>query len=147
MKIPCYLLMFSLLTLTGCGRRKPANPPDAILSSFESRFGNSIGAEWELSADTAYIASFKESNHPSKAYFDMNGTWIKTETELLSSELPSIIVKTVLGSFKGSTISKSLLVNEGEKESIYRLSLKRRGNLTEVDLTAGGVILNPPQVR
>ena len=42
----------------------------------------------------------------SKAYFDENGRWIKTETELLSSELPSVMVKTVVGAYKGNSIFK-----------------------------------------
>jgi hypothetical protein len=100
-----------------------------------------------LSSDKINVASFTISGHPSKSYFDGDGMWIKTETELISSELPSVIVKTVLGAYKGSTISKSLKIDEIEKETIYRLSLKSGGNISEVELTPGGVILGTPMMR
>ncbi len=123
------------------------NPSSKVIASFESKFGKDISATWELSSDKSCVGTFTISDHPAKAYFDENGRWIKTETEFLSSELPSVIVKTVLGAYKGSTISKSLQIDEFEKETIYRLSLKRGGNLTEVELTSGGVILGTPMMR
>jgi hypothetical protein len=147
MKIAVPLVIFSLLMVSGCTYQKSVKPSPKVIASFESRFGKEISVKWELSSDKIYAASFSASGHPSKSYFDENGEWIKTETEFLSSELPSVILQTVLGAYKGSTISKSLKVDENEKETIYRLSLKRGGNITEVELTSGGVILGAPMMR
>ncbi len=147
MKISVPLLILSLLMVTGCTNQKAVKPSPEVIASFESKFGKDISAKWELSSDKTYVANFTTSGHPSKSYFDENGVWIKTETEFLSSELPSVILQTVLGAYKGSTISKSLKIDEIEKETIYRLSLKRGGNITEVELSSGGVILGTPMMR
>jgi hypothetical protein len=147
MKIITHLLILGILLVAGCSRQKSFNPSSKIIASFESKFGKDIPAKWELSSDKIIVANFTISGHPSKSYFDGNGRWIKTETELISSELPSVIVKTVLGAYKGSTISKSLKIDEIEKETIYRLSLKSGANKTEVELTPGGVILGTPMLR
>ena len=147
MKISVSFLILSLLLVAGCTYQKSVKPSSRVFASFESKFGKDISAEWELSSDKLYVATFTTSGHPSKSYFDENGVWIKTETEFLSSELPSVILQTVLGAYKGSTISKSLKIDENEKETIYRLSLKRGGNITEVELTSGGVILGTPMMR
>jgi hypothetical protein len=147
MKITIPLLVLSLLLVAGCSHQKSVNPSSRVLAVFESKFGKDISATWELSSDKSYVANFTISGHLAKAYFDENGRWIKTETEFLSSELPPVIVKTVLGAYKGSTISKSLKIDEIEKETIYRLSLKRGGIITEVELSSGGVILGTPMMR
>jgi hypothetical protein len=147
MKITIHLLVLSLLLIAGCSHQKSVNPSSKVKASFESKFGKDVTATWELSSDKSYLANCNISGHPVKAYFDENGRWIKTETEFISSELPSVIVKTVLGAYKGSTISKSLKIDEFEKETTYRLSLKRGGNITEVELTPGGVILGTPMMR
>jgi hypothetical protein len=141
------ILLLSLFLSAGCAHEQTVNPLPAVVASFETRFGKDAGAKWELSADGVYLANFMLSGHPVKSYFDENGGWIRTETELLSSELPSVIVQTVLGAYKGYTISKSLQVEEIEKETIYRLSLKRGDRITEVELTSGGVILGTPMMR
>jgi hypothetical protein len=147
MKISVPLFILSLLIVAGCTDQKSVNPSSKVIASFESKYGKDISAKWELSSDKSYVASFTASGHPSKSYFDENGVWIKTETEFLSSELPSVIVQTVLGAYKGSTISKSLKIDETGKETIYRLSLKSRGKITDVELTPGGVILGTPMMR
>jgi len=147
MKITIHLLVISFLLVAGCSQQKSVNPSSKVIDSFELKFGKDVSATWELSSDKSYVANFAISGHPAKAYFDENARWIKTETEFISSELPSVIVKTVLGAYKGNTISKSLKIDEFEKETIYRLSLKRGGNITEVELTSGGVILGTPMMR
>ena len=147
MKITFHLLIFSLLLVAGCSQKKSVIPPSSVIASFESKFGKDISVVWEISSDKSCVGNFTFSGHPAKAYFNENGRWIKTETEFISSELPTVIVKTVLGAYMGSTISKSLRIDEFEKETIYRLSLKRGGNLTEVELTPGGVILGTPMMR
>jgi len=139
--------MVSLFLAAGCSRQKTIVPPPNVVAAFESRFGNDVIAKWELSADKVYVASFILSDHPVKSYFDENGKWNKTETELLSSELPTVIVRTVLHAYGGKSISKSLQVEELDKETIYRLSLKRGGSITEVEFTPGGVILGTPMMR
>ena len=147
MKIKIHLLVLSLLLVAGCSHQKSFSPSSKVIASFESKFGKDVSTTWELSSDKSYVANFTISGHQAKACFDENGRWIKTETEFISSELPSVIIKTVLGAYKGSTISKSLKIDEFEKETIYRLSLKRGGNITEVELTPGGVILGTPMMR
>jgi hypothetical protein len=147
MKIISHLLILSLLLVAGCVRQKSVIPSPEVLASYETRFGKDVNANWELSSDKSFVANLTISGHPVKAYFEENGRWIKSETEYISSELPSVIVKTVLGAYKGYNISKSLKIDEIEKETVYRLSLKRGGNITEVDLTPGGVILGTPMLR
>jgi hypothetical protein len=147
MKISSYLLMLSLLLVAACARQKSVNPSPEVFASFETRFGKDVNTNWELSPDKSYVANLTISGHPIKAYFEANGRWVKSETEFISSELPSVIVKTVLGAYRGYTISKSLKIDEIEKETVYRLSLKRGGNITDVDLTPGGVILGTPMLR
>jgi hypothetical protein len=141
MKISLRLLILSLMLVAGCVHKNRVSPSPEVLASFESRFGKDVSSKWELSDDQLYIANFTFSAHHTKSFFDKNGSWIKTETELASSELSSVIVKTVLGAYKGYNISKSLKIDEKEKETIYRLSLSRGGKITDVELNSGGVIM------
>jgi hypothetical protein len=147
MKITPHLLILSLFLVVACSQPKSVDPPSKVIASFESKFGKDIIAKWELSTDKSFVANFKSLGHPVKAYFEENGRWIKSETEYLSSELPSVIVQTVLGAYRGSSISKSLRIDEIEKVTIYRLSLKRGGSITEVELSSDGVILGAPMMR
>jgi hypothetical protein len=147
MKTFSHLLMIGLFLVAGCVHQKSVEPTSEVLTSFESRFGKDVSARWELSGDKLFVANFTNAGHPTRAYFTGNGKWIKSETEYISSELPAVILQTVLGAYKGSSVSKSLKVEEIDKETLYRLSLKRGGVITEVELSPGGVILGAPMIR
>jgi hypothetical protein len=143
MKIRIFVIFPVLLFLAvSCGEKKSSiTPSQAVITSFETRFGKESGASWEFSGQISYEATFKRDHHAIKAYFDKNGNWLKTESELPSSELPSV-VKTIAGAYRGNSISKVLLVEKPDESTTYRLFLKDGRHLSTIDLTADGVILN-----
>jgi hypothetical protein len=144
MKIKILAIFPVLLFLAAsCGEKKTSvTPSHEVVTSFETRFGKGSGARWEISGQTIFEARFKRNHHAIKAYFDKKGNWLKTESELSSSELPSVVVKTIAGAYKGNNISKVLLVEKPGESSTYRLFLKSGRQLSTIDLTTDGVILN-----
>jgi hypothetical protein len=147
------ILFYSLITVllfpaAGCSdHNSSVKPSPPVLTSFESRFGKEIRTQWEFTGQKIFMASFQLAGRPVNAFFEEKGKWLKTETELRSSELPAVIVKTVTGAFKGSSIHKSLQVDDPDNGITYRLSLKRGGKITEVGFTSGGVIISDPIVK
>jgi hypothetical protein len=141
------LIMMCLMVAAGCSNKKTVTPAPAVLTSFESLFGKNTRVSWEVTDRKTYLASFTHDGHPAKSYFDESGKWLKTETELISSELPPVIVKTVVGAYNGSTIFKSFQVEDPESGTIYRLTLKRGRQVTDIRLSAGGVMLDTPMLR
>ena len=144
MKIIIFAVIPVLLVLAAsCGeKRSSITPTPAVITSFKAHFGKEPKARWEISGQSSYEASFKQDHHAIKAYFDKNGNWLKTESELSSSELPSVVVKTIAGAFNGNSISKVLLIEKSGEATTYRLFLKSGRHLSTVDLTTDGVILN-----
>jgi len=96
---------------------------------------------WESLGQDSIQASFLLDGHPTTAYFDGKGNWLRTETELLPSEVPAVIISTVTGAFHGRSIAKTLQIDESGKELIYRLYLKKGRQVSTVDLNTHGVIL------
>jgi hypothetical protein len=135
-------LLLALLLIASCSKKIPSlQVPDAVQASFNSRYGAVTDTKWEL-ASTGFIAVFAAGQHPTKAYFDSAGNWDKTETELKSSELPLVIMKTVTNAFAGNKIKKALQVERSSGESTYILSLKMRNQIQDIEFSATGVILN-----
>ena len=143
MKHIAYLsTVFSFLLFFSCGDRKSRiDPPQAVMTNFETLFGKYADLRWESSGQEIFQASFIREGHSTTAYFDGQGNWMKTETELMPSEVPSVIISTVSGAFHGAGITKALQIAEPGKEEIFRLFLKRGGQVSTVDLNTSGVIM------
>jgi hypothetical protein len=142
MKISDFAVMAAfVMLLPACGGKKSrVEPPQIIQSNFETRFGRNDDVIWKASGQDEFQASFTRDGHPTNASFDGQGNWLRTETELLPSEVPSVIISTVTGAFHGSGITKAIQIEASGKDMIYRLILKKGRQLSTVDLNTQGVI-------
>jgi hypothetical protein len=142
-KVILSIIPVVLILAASCGEKKSSvMPTPSVITNFEAHFGKELKASWKISGQSNYEASFNKDHHDIKAYFDKSGNWLKTESELSSSELPSVLVRTIAGAYKGNSISRVLVVEKSGEETTYRLFLKSGRQLSTVDLTTDGVILN-----
>ncbi len=134
---------FIFLFAFGCSRQPEVQPPVAVANAFASRFSEAGKVQWD-STGNEYRAAFNEAGHPVTAFFTPDGSWIKTETEMISSELPSVVVQTIVGAFPGNTVMKTARVDSAGNVTYYRLDIRRKNNASVVRLSTGGVILTTP---
>jgi hypothetical protein len=136
-------ICFIALLGFACSRNPGVQPPEAVTSAFASRFSNTDRVEWD-SASQEYRAVFNAAGHPVTAFFSPDGNWLKTETEMITSELPSVVVQTIVGAFHGNNIVKTARVDSAGNVTYYRLNIRRKSKTTVVRLSSGGVILTVP---
>lgn len=144
-KTPVVLFLISgisILTWTCSGHSKVV-PPDAVKASFDSRFSDAGSVNWE-NGESDFQAVFSDQGHVVTAFFTKEGTWIKTETEMISSELPTVVVKTIVGAFPGNSVTKAARVDSADNQTYYRLNIRRKDKNAVVRLSTGGVILMVP---
>lgn len=138
--VPVFLI---LLVASGCSRQPVVQPPVTVAAAFAARFSGADQVQWD-SAGNEYRAAFNATGHPVTAFFTPDGNWLKTETEMQSSELPSVVVQTIAGAFRGNTVIKSARVDSAGNVTYYRLDIRRKGKTAVVRLSTGGVILTTP---
>lgn len=76
-----------------CTERK-YSPDSAVKTTLKSMFPNAYFVEWEMEA--GYIhAEFTYEGNEKDVWFDMDGKWLMTETDIRASKIPAAI-KTAL---------------------------------------------------
>ena len=142
MILPVLLMLSVMMALLSCrSENHSVVPPQIVRSAFETHFGKEAATRWEVSNEGFYSALYSRDGHAFLSCFDRQGNLLKTEKELISSELPPVVIKTVVGAFPGNTVTKALQVDSANRETIYRLMLKRKRIRSTVDLSQSGVIL------
>jgi hypothetical protein len=138
------IFLFCVLILAGaCSDGPSVTPPEQVKTAFSSQFSDAADVVWNAE-ESGFRASFSRMGKPTKAYFTAEGTWVKTETELIASELPSVIVQTLFGAFPGKSVVTAAQVDSIGSEPFYRLTIQRKGNSSVIRLSTGGVILTTP---
>lgn len=145
---PFAVLLFLswILILAACTGGPAVTPPEPVKAALEQRFSDATGVKWD-SDDSGFRAVFTRGGHATTAFFLADGTWMKTETSLLPSELPSVVVQTLFGAYPGKSVDMAARVDSAGVETFYRLAIKRKGNTDVILLSSGGVILQNPEIK
>lgn len=86
------LFACSLSLFAGCSNNdhKGLVPDQAIVQAFNTKYPNATKVEWENKADYK-VADFYMGSHEMEAWFDNNGNWVMTETDITYNELPAAV--------------------------------------------------------
>lgn len=89
MKRCCWLLIGVLFVLAGCDENS-GMVPDPAKKTFKSMYSGATHVEWELKGGY-YVAEFRHDGKEKEAWFDEDGVWWLTETDVPVSQLPRSI--------------------------------------------------------
>lgn len=82
--------LFCVMGFTQCSDDDSITPIDVVATEFQKKYPNASKVEWE-NKTTYVVADFYDNNLETEAWFDLQGTWIMTKTELAFTDLPQTI--------------------------------------------------------
>ena len=91
---------------------------ELVQQAFEAKYPGATGVDWERSG-SYYVAEFQYRNSERAAWFDAQGTWFMTETELAFAALPQAVQTAFLaGQYTGWLIEDVDLYERPDLEDI-----------------------------
>lgn len=144
MKLKFYLagLLLAGLTLQSCDnddddRVKVSN---TVQSAFDQRYPNTTVWEWEKDKGL-FKAEFRQGGMEAEAWFQADGTWVKTETDYNPALLPQPVTDYVAANYAGYRIDDADWV-ETPTGSYFELELEKGGSRdVRLLITAEGVLV------
>ena len=89
------LLSAGMMLLTGLGgvfaKDRPAEVSKKVWESFNDRFAGALDVSWGEERDLE-IATFRLDEMVFFAYFDKDGEWVATARNILSDQLPILLI-------------------------------------------------------
>ncbi len=138
------LVIALTLGLVSC---KKVNVPEKVKASFEQKFKNAGEVEWEQEENNKWEAEFEMDEKEMSATFDGNGSWLETETEIESSEVPQAVVDAATKKFPGYKIKEWELIEKPE-QTIYEAEMKgENGEKIKVQFDKNGTGLKREKIK
>lgn len=118
--VVCGILMLALAASAQI-RKIPA----AVTESFKSKYASATNVEWKDRL-TSYVATFEADGKKHEAYFDDDGSWKQTETEIEETELPAA-VKDGFDKSKYTewSIERVERIDKNDNVTEYRIQIKK----------------------
>ncbi len=132
MKRICFFtgLIMSLFVFTGCDDNDDRTHPDSqeVENTFKAMYPDASRVDWERKGDY-WIVDFWKNAKEMEAWFDLNGEWYQTETDLIYTDLPEA-VKTAFqsGEYKDWRVDDVDLIERKDTEKFYVLDVEKKGS-------------------
>ena len=119
-----FMLMLCAVLWTACNNdNNPANNA-AVQTTFDEMFPGISRVEWDWEQGY-YVAEFREGGREKSVWFDTNGVWMLTETDVPVSELPQAILASIQsGEYAGWRIEDVDYIERRDMEPIYVVDME-----------------------
>jgi len=142
------VMAVAALSLLSCEKYEDGKPSEDVRTEFKDMYPDARDVEWEAERGLWQV-SFETGTPPAvkehEAWYDANGNWIRTETDILASELPQSVKDALAAS---EYASATLLPDEIEyvrtpAGDYYSLELMFNGVKIRLNVTEGGEVSMP----
>lgn len=124
-----------------------AKAPKKVEKAFQKMYPGAKDIEWELKRDI-YAADFKIDGKDVEAYFNAEGTWLRSKEDVSASSVPAAVKKAVKEAYPDFKIEDYNLVKDARGNEFYSVEIEKESKDGDTELTvrvlANGKILPNP---
>jgi hypothetical protein len=137
------LVVFSISSVPAFSQK---NAPENVKKEFAKKYPAAQAVKWASEEANEWEAEFKVNGTEMSASFDNKGTWLETETEITSKDLPEAITNTLAKDFAGFKTGEMSTI-EDPKMKGYELALKKGETSLEVVFDNSGKVIKKTEVK
>lgn len=144
MKTKILLFVFLLITgivITGCNQKKQYRPDAKIVNAFNTKYPKANQVEWEQK-QSYYVAEFQNDGIECEAWFDSNGKWSMTESNIRYNALPQAIKdnfeKSMYSNWKKDDVDK---IERVGMNPVYIIEIEKEGQDTDLYYSENGMLV------
>lgn len=124
-----------------------AKAPKKVEKAFQKMYPGAKDVEWELKKDI-YAVDFKIDGKDVEAYFNAEGTWLRSKEDVSASSVPAAVKKAVKEAYPDFRIEDYDLVKDARGNEFYSVEIEKESKDGDTELTvrvlANGKILPNP---
>lgn len=143
MKAKLFMLLFafSAVSFVACDDDDDYIPETSVVNAFSSKYPQAKKVSWETKTDYK-VAEFILDNHEMEAWFDGQGNWFMTETDIRFEELPLVIQeKHVLGEYANWRVEDVDMIERYNTETIYVVEVEKGDQEVELIYAGDGTLI------
>ena len=138
----CLLFAFSGYTYTIPAEKVPA----PVKESFAKKFPSATSVVYKMEK-TDYKVTFNDKTVGMSANFNSKGEWLETQTIMIESDLPKVVLTSVATNFVGYVITDITKIDGPDNVLNYEMHLKKGTVAEKVKFSQKGEILKKTHLK
>ena len=122
-----------------------AQAPKKVEKTFQKMYPNAQKTEWELKRDM-YVAEFKIDGREIEAWFNADGTWMRSKEDVSAKDVPAEVKKAVKDTYPGWKTEDCEMVTDARGYKHYVVEVEKEGEQDKtVRISPNGKIIQMPE--
>ena len=117
------IMITSVIGLNGCCNHE-ADVPEKVKTAFSEKFPDAKKIVWEQEDENEWEAEFKMNGKEYSASYNADGSWIETEYEIKTNEIPEAAKNTLDTEFTGFEIEEGEFI-ENPEGNFYEFEIEK----------------------
>jgi len=135
------LLTSSVFFFGSCDDDDNYTPEDVVVSAFNSKYPNAGKVEWETKSGYK-VADFYIDSKEAEAWFDIDGSWVMTETDLTFGELPTEVQESFnAGTYASWRVDDVDKLERSNTEVVYVVEVEQGNQEFDLYYSADGILI------
>lgn len=139
-KLPMFLIAICAITFVSCSDDDGV-PDNIIVSAFNEKYPEAKKVSWETK-QSYKVADFIFESKEREAWFDVQGNWLLTETDLRFDELPLAVQESfVSGAYTAWQVDDVDMIERYNTEIIYVVEVEKGDQEIDLYYTEDGTLI------
>ena len=117
------MMIVAIVLIYSCSFAK--TPPKVVTDAFAKKFPTATKVSWGVEGPKEWEAEFTLEGEKISANFSQEGTWIETEKEIKSTNLPKAVLAALKSKYMDWEIKESDKTETAKHGTIYEVDLKK----------------------
>lgn len=117
------MMILAIVMITCCSFAK--TPPKAVSAAFMKKFPTATKVSWDVEGPKEWEAEFTLNGEKISANFAEDGSWLETEQEIKTANLPKAVLASVKIKYNDWKIAEADKTETAKHGTIYEVDLKK----------------------
>ena len=135
--------MVLFLTVGICEAQTPAK----VLTAFKQKFPEAKNVKWGKEGKTEYEAEFKLNGANVSSNFNVDGTWLETETSISEAQLPDKVKTAFAAVAIGQKIKEMAKIEKKDGSVSYEIEYQLGVKKLEIIFDENGNLISPKKKK
>jgi hypothetical protein len=113
--------------------------PQEVKIQFLDDFISATNTTWDTDSTGNYKAEFAHQSQTKTVFYKKDGTWLYTETQLFSGQVPSFVLQTLSSTFKAYDLHQ-ITKRDAKESASFRLEIRVKNAVYEIKMDSAGKI-------
>jgi hypothetical protein len=138
-KVTMSIILSVLISSVTLIAQQQIEVPQEVKVQFMDDFISATNTTWDTDSTGNYKADFAHQSQTKTVFYKKDGTWLCTETQLFSGQVPSSVVQALTSTFKAYKLEQ--IVERDTKQSLsFQLKIRIKNAVYNIEMDSFGKI-------